>query len=48
MEKTYVMLTSGTCGTVDEAPLIGQVVTIDLHDENGKPILETGTVEEIL
>jgi hypothetical protein len=43
-----VLLTSGTVGTTQGSADIGDTVTIELHDENGMPIRETGEVAEIL
>ncbi len=43
-----VLLTSGTVGTIQGSADIGDTVTIELHDENGMPIRETGEVAEIL
>lgn len=49
--KTYAVLLKGdTAGEVrmETAPEIGDVVTVDLHDENGMPIKIKGKVVEIL
>lgn len=44
-----VMLKDGTVGKVDCLVVnVGELVTVDLHDENGMPIQITGTIEEIL
>lgn len=43
-----VLLTTGTVGTTATATEVGDVVTVTLHDANGVPISETGTVAEIL
>ena len=44
-----VMLKDGTVGVVDCLVVKkGQLVTVDLHDENGCPVQVTGTIEEIL
>ena len=43
-----VLLTSGTVGTTSTKAAVGDTVTVNLHDENGNDITETGTVEEVL
>lgn len=47
-----VLLTSGTVGKVRELwpqeRAAGDVVTVDLHDENGMPISEDGEIAEVL
>jgi len=42
-----VRLIDDTCGYVETAE-IGDVVTVELHDENGLPIEVTGEVVEIM
>ena len=41
-----VLLTNQTIGEVETA-IVGEIVTVSLHDENGLPIEVTGEVEEI-
>ena len=43
-----VLLSDQTVGTTDQDVEIGDVVVIDLHDENGMHIQAEGVVEEIL
>ena len=54
-EPTYtyaLLLTDGTVGRLTtimgEEAILGQTVTVDLHDENGLPIQATGEVAEVL
>jgi hypothetical protein len=52
MKKIMVELKDGTCGTITMdflmEKLIGLVATVDLPDENGKPIKVTGVIADIL
>lgn len=44
-----VMLKDGTVGKVDCLVVnVGELVTVDLRDENGMPIQKSGVIEEIL
>lgn len=50
MAKVTAVLESGTVGTFDgnENVVLGEVVTVRLHDENGNHIQETGVLIEVL
>lgn len=52
MEKYTVLIDADgyTVGALyaDEAPEVGEVVTVELHDENGDGIDVTGVVIEVL
>ena len=52
MNATYtLLLTNGTVGkfsTDDYEVECGDILTVELHDENGNPISVTGEVSEIL
>ena len=44
-----VLLETGTVGNVDSEDIeVGDLVTVNLHNENGMPIEEIGIVVEIL
>ena len=52
--KHMLLLENGTVGSIDDEAigkpdvLIGEVVTVQLHDENGNPIEVEGIVVEVL
>jgi len=48
--KYTIRLHDNTVGSMDSStvPVIGNTVTVALHDENGMPINVTGIVAEIL
>lgn len=43
-----VLLSSGTVGTTAVNASVGDTVTVELHDENGMPINDSGEVVEVL
>ncbi len=45
---TTVLLADGTVGTTPTKAVVGDVVTVSLHDENGNSITVTGVVVEVL
>ena len=47
MEK-MVRLEDDTCGTTEELVTVGNMVTVSLHDANGRSIEASGVVAEIL
>lgn len=52
LTELTILLESGTIGKVsyvgDFGEIIGTTVCVELHDENGTQILESGIAEEIL
>lgn len=47
-EMSTVLLSSGTVGTTAVNASVGDTVTVELHDENGMPINDSGEVVEVL
>ena len=45
---THVLLNDGTDGMLDGDCAVGDVVTVQLHDEDGLPVETTGEVAAIL
>ena len=43
-----VLLENGTVGTTGDAARVGDIVKVDLCDENGNPITDRGVVAEVL
>ena len=56
MQRITVQLTDNTVGTIDphsidgytEKTIVGAVLKVHLHDENGNPIERTGEIAEVL
>jgi hypothetical protein len=44
----FVLLECNTVGFLDKNALIGEIVTVSLHNENGQKIEKTGKIIEIL
>ncbi len=50
MTQFTVLLEDGTVGVVDSihSDIVGDLLTVELHDENGNKIETIGTVVEVL